>query len=211
MNFDRSVSGPLRGLLALTLLTALGACSAMRHKEPTSAAQPASVPVTPRLAAPEAYLELLNRLAPGDAARQATTLAEALSASEQSPTATNRLRYAIALGAAGHPSSNPVEAKRLIADLLAEQNDLRPPEVDIAKVFLREFDARVELYAELARQREDAERKLQAVDAEGDRRYNTLNTETQRLRKALAEAERKLEAVAEMERSLLEEPSTDGQ
>jgi hypothetical protein len=211
MKSDRSVSAPLRVLLALTLLLPLVACSALRHKQPTATTQPASVPVAPRLATPEAYLELLGGLAPGDAMRQATTLMDTLSAAQQSPTATHRLRYAIALGAAGHPSSNPVEARRLIGELLAEQNDLRPHEIDLANVFLREFDARVELYAELAREREDAGRKLLSADAESDRRYNALNAETQRLRKALAEAERKLEAVAEMERSLLEERSTDGQ
>ena len=75
----------------------------------------------------------------------------------------------------------------------------------LAQAYLREFDARVALYAELARQREDGERKLKAQDAEADRRYNALNGETQKLRKALAEAERKLEAIAEVERLLTPE------
>ena len=70
-------------------------------------------------------------------------------------------KYALALGAAGRPASNPVEAKRLIAELLAEQHDLQPQEVSLANAYLREFDARVALYADLARQREESERRLQ--------------------------------------------------
>jgi plasmid stability protein len=144
-------------------------------------------------------------MAPGDSARQAAELAGALSAAQQFPTASNRLRYAIALGAAGHASSNPVEARRLITELLAGQHDLKAQEVALANACLREFDARVALYADIARQREDLERQLQAATADDDRRHATLTSENARLKKALAEAERKLEAVAEMERTLIEQ------
>ena len=146
-----------------------------------------------------------RQLAPGDATRQSAALASTLAAAQQNPTSGNRLRYAIALGSAGHAGSNPVEGRRLISELLAGQNDLQPQEITLANAYLREFDARVALYAELARQREETERKLLTADADGDRRYNALNAETQRLKKALAEAERKLEAVAEMERALTPE------
>jgi hypothetical protein len=43
------------------------------------------------------------------------------------------------------------------------------------------------------------------MNADDDRRYTTVNAENARLKKALAEAERKLEAVAEMERTLIEQ------
>jgi plasmid stability protein len=144
-------------------------------------------------------------MAPGDSLRQSSELAGTLASAQQNPTSANRLRYAIALGAAGHSLSNPVEARRLITELLAGQNDLSPQEVSLANALLREYDARVALYADLARQREESEQKLKSLDAEGDRRYGALNAETQRLKKALAEAERKLEAVAEMERALTPE------
>ena len=121
------------------------------------------------------------------------------------PTASNRLRYAIALGAAGHPGSNPVEAKRLITELLAGPNDLKPQEVALANAYLREFDARVGLYADIARQREELERRLQAASTDDDKRFANIAAENARLKKALAEAERKLEAVAEMERTLIEQ------
>jgi hypothetical protein len=190
-------------LPALALL--LGGCASL------SPAVPAAAPVAP--ASPEAprkpdlamYLEALAGMAPGDPARQRATLDAALAAAQNDPSAANRLRYALVLGSAGHPSGNPIEAKRLVAELLAGDHGLQPLEVELAGALLREFDARVALYAELGRQREDSERHLQAAGAAADQRADALAAENVRLRRALAAAERKLEAVAEMERSLLEQ------
>lgn len=151
------------------------------------------------------YLAALDQLAPGDTARQAGALARTRSDLQQTPNSANRLRYAITLGAAGRAGSDPVEARRLITELLASSHDLSPQELSLANAFLREFDARVALYADLSRQREELEKKLLSVDADGDRRLGAANAENQRLKKALAEAERKLEAVAEMERALAPE------
>jgi hypothetical protein len=181
----------------------LVACVGFPATQPPAATHAVAAAPKPTELTP--YLETLERMAPGDANRQAAELAAVLAASQQTPTASNRLRYAIALGAAGHPSSNPVEAKRLITELLAGQHDLKAPEVALAGAYLREFDARVALYADIARQREDLERRLQAADADGDKRYATAAAENAKLKKALAEAERKLEAVAEMERTLIEQ------
>jgi hypothetical protein len=157
---------------------------------------------TPKQVEVGSYLEIFDRLAPGDVGRQTAELAALQAIAQQNPTATNRLKYALALGAAGRTDSNPIEAKRLVSELLAEQHDLQPKEVSLANAYLREFDARVALYADIARQREESDRRLRAVDAEGDKRVAALNAETQRLKKALAEAESKLEAVAEMEKQL---------
>ncbi len=194
----------IRLLPSQLVLLALGACAVVPTKPPGSTAQPG--PTTPQQAVDVgSYLEMFDRLAPGDVGRQTAEIAALLATAQQAPTASNRLKYALALGAAGRIGSNPVEAKRLIADLLAEAHDLQPKEISLANAWLREFDARVALYADLARQREDSERRIQALDAEGDRRYNALNAESQRLKKALHEAERKLEAVAEMEKPLTPE------
>ena len=112
---------------------------------------------------------------------------------------------------AGHASSNPVEAKRLIAELLASPNTLDATETAFAQAYLREFDARVALYAELARQREESQQQLKSLDATADRRAEALAAENKQLKRKLAEAERKLEAVAEMERSLLEQAGTEAE
>jgi len=181
------------------------ACTSLQPASSAGTSNQAAAVLTPTPADLTPYFETLAQLAPGDATRQSAALASALVAAQQNPTSGTRLRYAIALGSAGHAGSNPVEGRRLISELLAGQNDLQPQEITLANAYLREFDARVALYAELARQREETERKLLTADADGDRRYNALNAETQRLKKALAEAERKLEAVAEMERALTPE------
>jgi hypothetical protein len=185
---------------------ALTACTGLKttEKPGTVPGQP-TAPVAPPPASLESYFQLLDRMAPGDVMRQSAELAQTQTNAQQNPTAANRLRYALALGAAGHTLSNPVEARRLITELLAGQHDLSAQEISLANAFLREYDARVALYADLARQREESERRLKALDTEDDRRYNALNAETQRIKKALAEAERKLEAVAEMERALAPE------
>lgn len=192
--------------LALPALMLLSACAGLQPRATatapgqSSAATQASAPAS---LAP--YLETLSRIAPGDTARQQAELAATLAAAQQTGRAGDKLRYALALGGAGHTSSNPVEAKRLIAELLASAHDLNPAELALANAFLREFDARVALYAELARQREEAEQQLKSLDATADRRADALAAENKSLKRALAEAERKLEAVAEMERSLLEQ------
>jgi hypothetical protein len=191
-------------VVAATALTLLAACTGLQPKHTAEPAPPpkVEVPASPSLVP---YLDTLANMAPGDAARQKAELASTLTAARQDPSASNTLRYALALGSAGHPDSNPVEAKRLITELLAGQDNLTRPEREFATAYLREFDARVALYAEIARQREESEQKLKSVDASADKRADQLAAENARLKKQLTEAERKLEAVAEMERSLLEQ------
>ena len=201
--FQRERVG-VRALALILLPLLVSACTGFPTSQPSAQTQH-STATAPQPANFNAYLDTLDRMAPGDTDRQAAELAGALAAAQQTPTASNRLRYAIALGAAGHSASNPVEAKRLITELLAGQHDLQPHEVALANACLREFDARVALYADIARQREDLERRLQSATADDDKRFASINAENTRLKKALADAERKLEAVAEMERTLLEQ------
>lgn len=189
-----------RTVVAAVLVAAAG-CTGFSPSAPPKGA-PGVAEAAPKPIDVVTYLDMLDRLAPGDPVRQYSVVAELASQAQVAPTASNRLKYALALGAAGRPDSNPIEAKRLISELLAEPNDLQPREVSLAKAYLREFDARVALYADLARQREEADRDLKTADADADRRLAALTTENQKIRKALAEAERKLEAVAEMERAL---------
>jgi hypothetical protein len=192
---------PVLGLIAPLAL--LAACAQIDSRSSTPPPPPpAELAPVPASVAP--YLDTLANIAPGDPTRQQAELADALSSAKQSPTAANTLRYALALGAAGHNDSNPVEAKRLLADLLAGPNDLGTQELELANAFLREFDARVALYAELARQREESQQKLKLNDSSATKRADALAADNARLKKQLAEANRKLEAVAEMERSLQE-------
>ena len=191
-------------VVATSLL--VGGCAGLRPAADAPAQAIPPIPANrPTDLAP--HLEVLAGMAPGDTARQQATLDGAFAASQQSLTSANRLRYALAVGSAGSATSNPVEARRLLAELLAGANDLTPDETVFAASFLREFDARVTLYAELARQREEAKARLESLEASAHQRVEVLAADNARLKRALAEAERKLEAVAEMERQLLEQPS----
>lgn len=198
-------------LTILAAITLLSGCTGLQPGPTQSDAgsTPAATQVAP-LASLTPYLDTLTKMAPGDPVRQQAELAATLASAQQSRSADDTLRYALALGSAGHASSNPVEAKRLISELLAGTHDLEPVELAFANAYLREFDARVALYAEVARQREDSEQQLKSRDTSADLRADSLAAENKYLRRALAEAERKLEAVAEMERSLLEPVAEPG-
>jgi plasmid stability protein len=196
--------------LILTLLASLSACAGLSGaggRDDAASLTPPAPP--PPVLAP--YLETLGNMAPGDPARQQAELEATLATAQQTRGSADTLRYALALGSAGHSSSNPVEARRLITELLASSNTLDPSETAFANAYLREFDARVALYAELARQREESEQKLKSLDATAVRRADALAAENKQLKRALAEAERKLEAVAEMERSLLEQAGAEAE
>jgi hypothetical protein len=207
----RRIHMPIFPRLAVLVCSAalLSACAGLTGTRggPDAAAAPPAAP--PPVLAP--YLDTLARMAPGDPARQEAELAATLEVAQQTRSSADTLKYALALGSAGHPSSNPVEAKRLITELLASPNTLDPTETTFANAYLREFDARVALYAELARQREETEQKLKSLDASAERRSDALAAENKQLKRALAEAERKLEAVAEMERTLLEQAGTEAE
>jgi DNA repair exonuclease SbcCD ATPase subunit len=189
------------------VLAALTGCTGLagptRASGNQDAAQQAMPPPSPPLAT---YLETLSRMAPGNPERQQAELDSTRARARQSGSSADTLRYALALGSAGHTASDPVEARRVIAELLAGPNTLQPAEAELAAAYLREFDARVALYAELGRQREVAEQQLRQANDAADRRFDTLAGEYKQLKRALAAAEQKLEAVAEMERSLLEQP-----
>lgn len=181
-------------------------CTAMRPSDEAPARTAPSAPAV-HAAGLAPYLDVLSGMAPGDPVRQAATLENARSTSEASPTSSARLRYALALGSAGPASSNPVEAGRLLTELLAGPNDLTAEEKSLAEGFAREFDARVKLYADLARQREESDAKSAALATSAEQREEALAAENARLKRALAEADRKLRVVAEMERQLLERSS----
>lgn len=194
----------LRKTLLVALAATLSACAGMSRGDGSGQAASAAAPApAPPVLAP--YVDTLGRMAPGDPVRQGAELDATLAAARQDPSSANVLRHALALGSAGHAASNPVEARRLVTELLAGPNTLQELERTFAAAYLREFDARVALYAELARQREELQQTLKSVDATAERRADALAAENRQLKRALAEAQRKLEAVAEMERSLLEQ------
>jgi hypothetical protein len=189
-----------RWALAAVLLLA-GCNSTGRHAEPKT---PVAVPDRPHpdLDAITATLEMMEILPAGDPARQAELLESTRTAAEVSPTTSNKLRYALALATPGHAGSDPVAAQRQLSELLATPETLLPVERMLATVELKDVDQRLVLLAENKQLRDEAPRetrdKLQVIN----RRMAAESDENVRLRKALEEAQAKLEAVTHIERSI---------
>lgn len=198
-----SAAGRIRFAAVVLLGTLATACSVFEPAPaPPAAATPRPAVEPPALAS---YLALLDRLAPGDPARQAAALAEARAQWQLAPDPPSTLRYAFALGAAGREGSDPAEAARLIGELLAAPGALAGNERQFAAALQREFDARAQAAAEFAQQRTEDERRAQQSGAELQKRLDALAAENARLKRTLAQAERKLQAITEMERSLSEQ------
>jgi len=186
------------------LAWALSGCATLAPTAPPPAPQPPP-PAVPAVADLSPYLDLLDEIAAADPQREAALLGELRDQLSQAPSSRATLCHALALGAAGHAASDPVEARRLLQVLLAAPGDLDPAERQLAAALLREYDARVTLYAQLARQREEAEGRLAAASEAHWKAMNSASADTARLRRELAQAERKLQAITEMERELLEQ------
>ncbi len=196
----------IRHLICLPALLATALLSACQ----TDAERPSARPAAAAPAAREAglpiprYLQALDDMAAGDLTRQQAMLLAARSAWQQDATPANTLRYALVLGTPGHDDSNPLEASRLLAGLLTAPERLSPDEVKLASAFQREFTARVSQYADLARARIDTEARLRAAEAEAQSRINALSTDLARARRERDTIQEKLDAIADIEKTLME-------
>ncbi len=168
----------------------------------------------PPVAAPNtdvnSYLDLMQRLGSSDPAQQTDLFHEVERAYTAAPTTANSLRYAVSLIVPGHPGTNAAEGKRLLETLLASPERLLANERVLASVFLLETEARLKVEA-------DARRLLATVDertraqANSERRLQAQTEENARLRKSLEEAQAKLDAIRDIERTIIERnPSPPG-
>jgi hypothetical protein len=150
------------------------------------------------------YLEAIDGMAAGDPARQQATLTSARGAWQDAATPTNTLRYALVLGIPGHDDTNPLEASRLLATLLASPESLSRDERLLASAFQREFTARVSQYADLARARLDSEARLRATETEAQSRVDAMAADLARVRRERDTIQQKLDAITDIERTLME-------
>ena len=157
------------------------------------------------------YLHEIYRLATGDAAAQADIFANAKSAAERTPGTSTQLRYALLLATPGHADHSDIQAQTLLRQLLSEPDLMTPAENALATIHLQEVEERLALVAETNRLREEiAQLQLQqqsnpTEEAALARRVANVEAENRRLRRSLADAEAKLEALSEIERSLREQ------
>ena len=186
--------------LAASLLGACditGALSKDKQERPSLPANP-----TPDAGSIAAVLELLVGLHQTDPGRQAEVFQAAKDAADLTPTTSNKLRYAMALATPGHSASDPVAAQRQLSELLARPETLLPMERNFALVQLKEVEQRLILQAENKRLRDEALRESHDRQQSTNKRLQTEIDENTRLRKALEEAQAKLDAVTHIERSI---------
>ena len=147
------------------------------------------------------YLEICMKVAHGTPAEQAEVLATAHNDYTAAPTPSRVLRYAMVLSTPGHAGSDPVVAQRLLHEVLANPETLLPAERALASLQLQQVERQQSLQADVRRLQQAAERNANDKIAQLTRNLKAESDEVTRLRKALADAQAKLDAIANIEGS----------
>ena len=155
------------------------------------------------------YLNELSALVGGDPATQAEIYADAKAAAELTPGPDTKLRYALVLATPGHAETNELEAQSLFRELLAQTSLLGPAEISIASIHLNEVEQRLVLGAETRRLRSENSRSASTEEAAIEQHIATVEADNRRLRRSLAEAEDKLDAITSIERSVREQADSN--
>ena len=156
-------------------------------------------------------LQLLQRLAAAPPAEQAEILAATQRDYDTAPAPSRQLRLALVLASPGHPGTDLPRAQKLLRELIASPEMLLFGERALAFLELQQIDDHLTLEAENRRLQGDAVRADRERLSTVNRRLQLETDENARLRKELEEARAKLDAIANIERSLNErKPSNQG-
>ena len=191
------------GVCAVLGLLAAGCSDFMSGQRPPPPA-PVVNPAATASTVLNDYLLLLQKLVQSPPAQQAEIVASAQHDYETAPTPSHTLKLALILGTPGHPATNLMRAQGLLRELMANPEMLLPAERALAFLQLSQIDDHLTLAAENRRLQSDAVREDQARTAAANRRLQAEIEENTHLRKELEEARAKLDAIANIERSLNE-------
>jgi hypothetical protein len=147
------------------------------------------------------YLDVCLKVARGTPAEQAELLANANNDYTAAPTPSRVLRYAMLLSTPGHAGYDPVVAQRLLREVLASPETLLPAERALAFLQLQQVERQQSLQADVRRLQTGAERATNDRITQLTKRLTAESDENARLRKALADAQAKLDAIATIERN----------
>jgi hypothetical protein len=198
MNKARFVSRALTGGM---LIVALGGCIS------TTPIADKSMVATSGESGISAYLDTIQRLANSERAQQADVFYQVEREYTGAPTTAATLRYASALVTPGHPASNLAEGKKLLEQLLATPERLTPAERNLAAFLVKDADTRLQSQAEIRRLGATVDDRTRAL-ANSERRALSQLEEILKLRRALEESQRKLDAIKSIERSIIERSAT---
>jgi len=159
------------------------------------------------LGAPEidAYIDELALLASNDPAATAEIFADATAAATLTPNASTNLRLGLVLAIPGHAESDPGRAQVLLRDALSQELLLTPAEIALARIELNSVERLLIAQVEADRLRMSSSRTQQTQQDAASQRLASVEAENRRLRRELAEAEDKLEAITSIERSIREQ------
>jgi len=193
------------GALALAGCSVMGGAGSALPPEPVvDRAQTQAMMVS-------AHLDVLQRLLAGRPAEQAEIVASARRDFEEAPTPSRQLRYALLLAAPGHASTDTAEAERLLRELTAMPESLVPPERALARLELAQLERQSLLAAENRRLQAEVDRAQRDRNTTASRRLQAELDENARLRRELDDAQKKLDAIAAIERNITErKPQTEG-
>ena len=202
--------------LSVTLVTTLLMCGCAsdlfaQHEHPTHDVAPVvnRAAVTSTVLADD--LQLLQTLVQGTPSVQAEIVATAQRDYETAPTPSRQLRFALILATPGHPGTDLPRAQRLLRELMANPEMLMSSERSLAFLELQQIDDHLTLEGENRRLQSDAVRADRERLANVNHRLQLETDENGRLRRELEEARAKLDAIANIERSLNErKPSNEG-
>jgi hypothetical protein len=207
----------LRRLAGGIAILGLAGCSSMGDLRGDGA----KVAATPSAEAVQAaqlnsHVNALSQLVQGSPAEQAELIARARAGYDPVRAGPAALRYGLMLAAPNHPAHDAAQAQRLLREALSRPELLSVTERSLAIVEVQRVEVELRAIAEVERlttelQRERERQRSAVPSASQARRLQTEMDENARLRKALDEARAKLDAIANIERSISDRPpATEG-
>jgi hypothetical protein len=198
-------------LLQIAVIALLAGCAGMGSPRPVET-RPVSATVENLQAAQLAsYVNALQTVVQGSPAEQAEVLAAARNGYEQARQGPASLRYALLLAAPGHPARDPQGALRLLLEARSRPELLSPVERALAIVETQRVEQELGLVAENLRlvgeaQQERDRQRVTPPSVALARQLKAEMDENARLKKELEEAKAKLEAIANIERTIPARP-----
>jgi hypothetical protein len=197
---SRQRHAPARAAL-LAAFAALAGCVGVNSDRGRIAA-PVAVPDRNQLQAQSLvfFLELLHRFANAGPAEQSEIFANIRRDYETAPSPSSELRYALAVATPNHPSTDPALAQKLLRQLLSAPAAMTAVEHAAAFLELQKVDRQLALVADNRRLQGESDRAERERLATLNRRLAAEAEENARLRRALEDAQAKLDAIANIER-----------
>lgn len=150
----------------------------------------------------EVYISELGRIASGDPAAQAEIYADAAAGAQLTPSPSTNLRLGLVLAIPGHPESDAERAQSILREVLTQTLLLTPAEISLAGIHLNSVERQIVANAEARRLRASSSRAAETQEQAVAQRLAAVEAENRRLRRDLDEAQQKLDAISNIERSI---------